>query len=240
LSGSDEASKRQSSGYVVKQDGKTRIAWWIKAGKPNPGKPFQKGHKPLHGGFPNPLKGRPRPRMLGNKYGRLLRGIPKSEEWKLKASIAKMGERNPMRNPVYAKRLADSKRGKPNPKQKEFWRLHKEEQLRKMMVGEHKKPNKLELRLIDLINRNGLQFRYVGNWELLLGGKCPDFVSTNDSKQLIELFGAYWHTVKARETTEERIAHFAQFGYKTLILWEGDLLDEDATLKKIRDFANGH
>lgn len=178
--------------------------------------------------------------MPGNKYGELLRGIPKSEEWKRKASLAKMGERNPMKNPVHAKKMADSKRGKPNPKHKEFWRLHKEEQLKKMMIGEHKKPNKLELRLIDLINRDGLQFRYVGNWEFLVGGKCPDFVSTDDRKQLIELFGDYWHTVKARETAEERAAHFRQFGYETLILWGHDLLDENATLQKIRAFASSH
>ncbi len=176
---------------------------------------------------------------MGNKYGALLKGIPKSEEMRRKASLAKMGERNPMKNPVYAKRMADTKRGKPNPKHKEFWRLHKEEQLRRMMVGEHKKPNKLELRLIDLIERNELQFRYVGNWELLVGGKCPDFVRA-DGKQLIELFGDYWHTVKARETPEERIAHFRQFGYETLILWERDLRDESATLRKIREFMNVH
>jgi G:T-mismatch repair DNA endonuclease (very short patch repair protein) len=178
--------------------------------------------------------------LPGNKYGALAKGIPKSEDWKRKASLAKMGERNPMKNPVYAKRMADSKRGRPNPKHKEFWRLHKEEQLRKMMVGEHKKPNKLELRLIDLINRNGLQFRYVGNWELLVGGKCPDFISTNDRKQLIELFGDYWHTVKARETAKERAAHFKRFGYETLILWEHDLQDEDRILQKIRVFGNGN
>jgi G:T-mismatch repair DNA endonuclease (very short patch repair protein) len=174
----------------------------------------------------------------GNKYGELLKGVPKSEEWRRKAGLAKMGERNPMKNPVHAKKMADSKRGRPNPKHKEYWRLHKEEQLRKMMVGEHKRPNKLELRLIGLIRRNGLQFRYVGNWELLVGGRCPDFGSTNGRKQLIELFGDYWHTEKARETASERIAHFKRFGYDTLIVWEHDLLDEDATLKKISDFAS--
>ena len=142
-------------------------------------------------------------------------------------------------NPVYAKKMAETKRGRPNPKHKEFWRLHKEEQLKKMMVGEHKKPNKLEQRLIDLINRNGLQFRYVGNWELLVGGKCPDFVSVGDKKRLIELFGDYRHTVKARETAEERAAHFKQFGYETLIVWEHDLRDESRILEKIRASADG-
>jgi hypothetical protein len=85
--------------------------------------------------------------------------------------LAKMGDRNPMKNPVYDKKMAESKRGKPNPKHKEFWKLHRDEQLKKMMVGAHKKPNKLELKLICLIERNDLQFRYVGNWEFIfLGG----------------------------------------------------------------------
>jgi hypothetical protein len=82
-----------------------------------------------------------------------LKGVPKSEEWKRRASLAKIGDRNPMRNPIYAKKMAESKRGRPNPKHKEFWRLHKEDQLRKMMVGAHKKPNKLELKLIGLIEK---------------------------------------------------------------------------------------
>jgi G:T-mismatch repair DNA endonuclease (very short patch repair protein) len=176
--------------------------------------------------------------MVGNKYGRALKGRPKSEEWKREASAAKMGDRNPMRNPVYARRMAESKRGKPNPKHKEFWRLHKDEQLRKMMVGLHKKPNRLELKLIDLIGRNHLQFRYVGNWEFILGGKCPDFVSMGGKKQIIELFGNYWHTTKSRESADERIAHFKRFGFDTLILWERDLDNEDQTLQKILQFEH--
>jgi G:T-mismatch repair DNA endonuclease (very short patch repair protein) len=179
-------------------------------------RPFKQGHETWN-------KGKQFTAMLGNKYGALLKGVPKSDEWKSKASLAKMGDKNPMKNSLHAKKMADSKRGKPNPKLKEYWSLHKEEQLRKMMVGEHRRPNKLELRLFDLIQRNELQFQYVGNWELLLGGKCPDFVSTNGKKQLIELFGDYWHSVKARETAEQRTAHFKRFGYETLIIWEHDL-----------------
>ena len=96
------------------------------------------------------------------------------------------------------------------------------------MVGEHKKPNKLEKRLIELIDRNRLPFKYVGNWEFMLGGKCPDFMSTDGKKLLIELFGNYWHTVKARETVEERVDHFRKHGFETLILWEKEMDDETA------------
>jgi hypothetical protein len=55
-------------------------------------------------------------------------------------------------------------------------------------------------------------------------------------KQPIELFGDYWHTLKARETLEQRISHFGQYGFEKLILWEGELGDERQVLEKIREF----
>jgi G:T-mismatch repair DNA endonuclease (very short patch repair protein) len=210
---------------------KGRVPWWIRDGKPNPGIHVNKGRK-------SPLKGRPNPRWIGNTYGTRWKGIPKSDEWKRKASLAKMGDRNPMRNPDYAKRMADAKRGKPNPKHREFWRLNHDEQLRRMMVGEHKRPNKLEKRLIELIQRSGLPFKYVGNWEFIVAGKCPDFLSSDGRKLLIELFGNYWHTVKARETVEERVERFRKHGFETLILWEKEMDDEERIVEKIRQFAS--
>jgi very-short-patch-repair endonuclease len=207
------------------------VAWWIKKGKPNPGRPFEKGHVPWS-------KGKTRPDMLGNRYGTLLKGVPKSEEWKRKASLSKLGDKNPMRNLVYAKKMADSKRGKPNPKHKEYWRLHHDEQLRRMMVGEHKKPNKLEKRLIEVINRNHLPFKYVGNWEFVIGGKCPDFMSTNGNKLLLELFGNYWHTLKARETAEERVDYFRKYGFETLVVWEKEMDNEKLIVEKIQEFES--
>ncbi len=176
--------------------------------------------------------------MLGNKYGYLAKGIPKSEEWKRKASLLKMGDRNPMRNPIHAKKMAASKRGKPNPKLGEFWKLHHDEQIKRMMVGEHKKPNKLEKRLIELIDRNGLPFKYVGNWEFMVAGKCPDFLSTDGRKLLIELFGNYWHTVKARETVEERVERFRKHGFETLVLWEKEMDDDQLIVERIRQFTS--
>lgn len=174
----------------------------------------------------------------GNQYGRLLKGFPKSEEWKRKASLAKMGDRNPMRNPVHARKMALSKKGKPNPKMREFWRLHKDEQIRKMMVGAaRKRPNRLEQKLIEIIRRNDLPFRYVGNWQLVLGGKCPDFLKIGGQRQLLELFGNYWHTLKARESITQRKAHFRQFGFDTLVIWEDELKDEAGVIRKIRSFG---
>jgi hypothetical protein len=178
---------------------KRRVPWWIKQGKPNPGSDFayKKGNVPWikgRGGLAS-LKGsgsvNPGCFKVGNNLGHLTKGIPKSDEWKRKASLAKIGDRNPMRNPIHAKKMADTKRGMQNPKHREFWKIHHDEQLKKMMVGEHKKPNKLEKLLIELIDRNNLPFKYVGNWEFIVAGKCPDFLCTDGRKLLIELFGNY-------------------------------------------------
>jgi G:T-mismatch repair DNA endonuclease (very short patch repair protein) len=206
------------------------VPWWIRAGKPNPGIHVNKGRSSWN-------KGKRNPRWIGNTYGSRWKGIPKSDEWKRKARLAKIGERNPMKNPIYAKRMAESKTGKSIPKLKEFWRLHHDEQIKRMMVGEHKKPNKLERRLTELIDKNGLPFRYVGNWEFMVAGKCPDFLNTDGRKLLIELFGNYWHTVKARETVEERVERFRKHGFETLVLWEKEMDDEQLIVDKIRQFA---
>jgi G:T-mismatch repair DNA endonuclease (very short patch repair protein) len=174
----------------------------------------------------------------GNNFGHLLKGIPKSEEWKRKASLSKMGSKNPMKNPVYARKMALTKTGKPNPKMKEFWRLNKDVQIRKMMAGAAKKrPNRLEQKLIAIIEENHLPFRYVGNWQFILGGKCPDFLNFNGRKQLIELFGNYWHTFKARETIQQRIDHFKQYGFDTLVIWQDELKYEAYVAERIKSFG---
>jgi very-short-patch-repair endonuclease len=206
---------------------KGHVAWWILAGKPNPGRGRRKGEG----------KGIPNPKMIGNKHGHALKGRPKSEEWKRKASLSKMGDRNPMRNPIHAAKMAASKRGKPNPKLKEFWRLHKDEQILKMMRGvASNRPNRKEQHLISIMEANRLPFRYVGNWQFTLGGRCPDFLNCNGKKQLIEYFGDYWHTTLAKETDEERVAFFRRFGFETLILRESDLKDEPHLIAKIKEF----
>ena len=95
----------------------------------------------------------------------------------------------------------------------------------------------LEQKLIGLIQENNLPFKYVGNWQFVLGGKCPDFLNINGRKQLIELFGNYWHTLKARETVEQRIDHFRQFGFDTLIIWQDELANESEVASRIRTFG---
>lgn len=97
------------------------------------------------------------------------------------------------------------------------------------------KPNKSELRLLALLNKNfPSQWKYVGNGKVWLGHRCPDFMNVDGKKQLIELFGIHWHNALS---SGERTEYFKQFGFDTLVIWEEELKSEVALVKKIKKFS---
>jgi len=116
------------------------------------------------------------------------------------------------------------------------------ENVRKRMRGMNIQPNKPEQKLIELISHNQLPFVYVGDGSVIIERKCPDFINVNGRKQVIELFGDYWHapniTGKSREGEEQyRIDIFAKYGFSTLIIWEHELKEPSKVLTKLREFA---
>lgn len=98
----------------------------------------------------------------------------------------------------------------------------------------YKSPNKAELRVKALLNKLfPNEYKFVGNGEFILGGKCPDFMNINGQKKLIELFGDYWHR---NDNPEDRINYFKRFGFDTLVLWEHELEDYNKIVSKIEEF----
>jgi len=104
----------------------------------------------------------------------------------------------------------------------------------KQLKASLKKPNKEEIQLIELLQEYNLPFKYVGNGEFILGGKCPDFINVNGRKQVIEFFGNHWHDVFDIARRKE---HFRQYGFDTLIIWEEELKDQEKLVKKLKKFA---
>lgn len=114
-------------------------------------------------------------------------------------------------------------------------RLHGEpELLGKILKGRVKRPTKPEQQLIDWIDKYKLPYKYVGDGQFILGGKCPDFLNINGKKQLIELFGTYWHDIF---DVAKRTEHFRQYGFSTLIIWEDELNNPGKVVKKVKAFA---
>ena len=84
---------------------------------------------------------------------------------------------------------------------------------------------------------NGLypgEWKYVGNGQVIIAGKCPDFVNVNGQKKIIELFGDYWHK---GQNPQDRMDLFTPFGYDILVVWEKELKDFKSLRRKIFDFA---
>lgn len=77
-------------------------------------------------------------------------------------------------------------------------------------------------------------WKFVGDGQLIIAGKCPDFVNVNGQKKIIELFGDYWHK---GQNPKARIAVFKPFGYKTLVVWEHELRNVGKLRRRLIRFA---
>lgn len=104
----------------------------------------------------------------------------------------------------------------------------------KQMKARGVKLNKQELHLntfLQSILPN--EYKFVGDGEFILVGKCPDFVNINGQKKIIELYGDYWHR---NDIPQDRIDLFAKYGYQTLIIWERELKKEVSLKAKVIEF----
>jgi very-short-patch-repair endonuclease len=94
-------------------------------------------------------------------------------------------------------------------------------------------PNKQEKYLIALFGKHDLPYRFVGDGQIVIGGRNPDFINEENCK-IIEFFGEHWH-----EPEDEHIKRkiYIQYGYEMLEIWGKDLRDEEKLLVKILEFG---
>jgi len=119
-------------------------------------------------------------------------------------------------------------------------RLKDPEVQKKRIRGLIKHPNKAEQQLNEIIQKHSLPFRYVGDGEVIIDGKNPDFIATDGQKRIIELFdGEYWHNPKRRanmphhQTYEGTMEHYARNGFDATILFVSDLPNESMIVNQI-------
>ncbi len=77
-------------------------------------------------------------------------------------------------------------------------------------------PNRAELQLLEKLKPFG--FTFVGNGELRIGGKSPDF--WDGGSNLVELYGRHWHQ---NDDPQERIDLFKVEGYNCIIVWDDEI-----------------
>lgn len=177
---------------------------------------FKKGHRPS-AGF---KKGHP-----------LFRIGPFSEDTKRKMSASLKGKHRSVATEFTSERA------------KQLWQ--DPDFVSKALRARYAKPNKIERQLIDILAKYLPEFKYNGDFSLrvTLAGMIPDFVNVNGKKEVIELFGQYWHSpmvVKGRWQGSElgRIMAYNSLGFKCLIIWQDELkqLTQEQIVDKIRVF----
>lgn len=103
--------------------------------------------------------------------------------------------------------------------------------VKKQMRANKVQPNKYELKFESFLSFNfPNEWKYVGDGQLIIAGKCPDFVNVNGKKQIIELYGDYWHK---GQNPQDRINLFSRLGFKTLIIWASEMRDIERVKEKI-------
>ena len=156
-------------------------------------------------GRPSSLLGVERSLVTKRKISESHKGKPKSEEHKQKLSDALKGRR------------------------------FSEEHRKKIMQAQHVSPNKPELKLQQFLD-NGFpkEWKFVGDGSFILDGYNPDFININGKKQIIELFGDYWHR---GEDPADRAKLFEPYGFRTLVIWEYELNNLLALGGRILEFS---
>lgn len=112
----------------------------------------------------------------------------------------------------------------------------------KMRKASTMKPNNEELYLDAILQLNfPHEWKFVGDNQILIESRNPDFINCNGKKLIIEYNGFFpgprydfGHTI---EKDNAKAEIYAKYGYRTLNLYSRDLKDTDILLEKINNFA---
>lgn len=121
-----------------------------------------------------------------------------------------------------------------------FKKLNKDPDFRrKRLKALCQKPTRPERQLMKIIEEYNLPYKYVGDGSFIIEGFNPDFINTNGEKHIIEVFGRVWHDTLVRDwsrTELGRIMTYNSYGYRTLVIWDDEMNNEDAIAKRIINF----
>ena len=119
---------------------------------------------------------------------------------------------------------------------KELWK--DPEYAKRVAEGRSRKPSGPELQLWSVLDRHFPgDWKYVGDNQFGIEGRYPDFVNVDSKKQVIEIFGYYWHDpilFPNRMSEEELIAYYKKFGFDCIVFWEYDVYNEEEVVGRIR------
>ncbi len=195
--------------------------------------PWNKGKHHMQG-KDHPLYGKPRPEATRKKISEGL------ERW---YKFNKFIPWNKGKTGIYSEKSNLIR----SIKSKQLWKneIYRTKVIANSLNGLFKRPTSLERKLIEVIERNSLPFRYCGNGSELIGGFNPDFIAIDGRNLLIETANRFHHQ---EGYEKQRYAIFAKYGYRTLFLWWDDFFTdkygkktkknwEQTILEKVKQFS---
>lgn len=174
----------------------------------------------------------------------LTQQVSKSVSKTLTGHVTSYETRQKISNAQVGKTMSEESKQLMSESAKENWSNpeFKQRMLEGLGPSWHRRPNEPELQLQSVLDTHFPgEWEYVGDGTFWIDGRNPDFVNV-DKKQIIEVFGYYWHDpdyFPNRPTEEELIAHHKQYGYDCIVLWEYDAYNEEEVVVKIKTFLGG-
>ena len=95
----------------------------------------------------------------------------------------------------------------------------------------------LEKKFQEIINKNNLPYKFVGNGSFILDSYNPDFINTNNEKIAIEVYAKYFKQIGDRTVKEwknKRIKIFKKYGWN-VIFFEKNQVEEENVLKTLNN-----
>lgn len=131
-------------------------------------------------------------------------------------------------------KFSDETKSKMSTAKKKMW-LEEPERARKCLICNS--PNKQEIKLMNILDSMYPgEWKFVGNGQVIIAGKCPDYINVNGQKKIIELWGERWHQ---NENPQDRINVFKPFGYETLVIWGKEFESIGKLKHRIESFCRG-
>ena len=147
----------------------------------------------------------------------------------------KRPEMNGKNNPFYGKK--HSAEDKRKISEALTGRKLSKEHTIKMIRGRLKNEplNSLEKKFQEIINKNNLPYKFVGDGSFFIDRYCPDFINVNHKKIAIEIYARYWKRRgfgNIEKWKEKRSKTFAKYGW-SMFFFDETQINEDYILKKL-------
>jgi hypothetical protein len=104
---------------------------------------------------------------------------------------------------------------------------HSAETIKKMLT--RRTPTSLEMKFLDIVEKNGLPYKFVGDGSFMIERKNPDFININGDKIAIEVYARYYklrHAETVQEWKDEREKIFSKYGWNVIFFDETEVKEK--------------